>query len=136
MWNIIIKQALTCRNSGAIIQCRHFVRRNTCSSFYSIFEFSASVLLDNFAHRIIIPACAIEQQWQSGVPKKFINVVNFQKWCFLNSKAVYYVALFQKLLTRLQIVHLFFALTVCIRWRLLFPTLCWSINTKSTFSPS
>jgi hypothetical protein len=28
-------------------------------------------------------------------------------------------------------VHLFFALTVSVRWRLLFPTLCWSDNTKS-----
>jgi predicted metal-binding membrane protein len=25
-----------------------------------------------------------------------------------------------------MVVHLFFALTVTIRWRLLFPTLCWS----------
>jgi hypothetical protein len=31
--------------------------------------------------------------------------------------------------------HLFFALTVTIRWRLLFPTLCWSINTKSLVYP-
>jgi hypothetical protein len=30
-----------------------------------------------------------------------------------------------------MVVHLFFALTVSIRWRLLFLTLCWSINTKS-----
>jgi hypothetical protein len=30
-----------------------------------------------------------------------------------------------------MVVHLFFALTVSIRWGLLFPTLCWSINTKS-----
>jgi hypothetical protein len=29
--------------------------------------------------------------------------------------------------------NLFLALTVSIRWRLLFPTLCWSINTKSMF---
>jgi hypothetical protein len=30
-----------------------------------------------------------------------------------------------------MVVHLFFALTVSVRWRLLFPTVCWSINTKS-----
>jgi hypothetical protein len=30
-----------------------------------------------------------------------------------------------------MVVHLFLALSVSIRWRLLFPTLCWSINTKS-----
>jgi hypothetical protein len=30
-----------------------------------------------------------------------------------------------------MVVYLFFALTVPVRWRLLFPTLCWSINTKS-----
>jgi hypothetical protein len=30
-----------------------------------------------------------------------------------------------------MVVHLFLALTVSIRWRLLFPTVCWSINTKS-----
>jgi hypothetical protein len=30
-----------------------------------------------------------------------------------------------------MVVYLFFALTVSIRWRLLFPTLRWSINTKS-----
>jgi hypothetical protein len=30
-----------------------------------------------------------------------------------------------------MVVHLFLALTVSIRRRLLFPTLCWSINTKS-----
>jgi hypothetical protein len=30
-----------------------------------------------------------------------------------------------------MVVHLCFALTMSIRWRLLFPTLCWSINTKS-----
>jgi hypothetical protein len=28
-----------------------------------------------------------------------------------------------------MIVHLFLVLTVSIRWRLFFPTLCWSINT-------
>jgi hypothetical protein len=40
------------------------------------------------------------------------------------------VALFQRLLTRqYMVVQLFLALTVSIRWRLLFPTLCWSINT-------
>jgi hypothetical protein len=39
---------------------------------------------------------------------------------------------FKNLLTRqLMVVHLFFALTVFIKWRFLFPTLCWSINTKS-----
>jgi hypothetical protein len=32
-----------------------------------------------------------------------------------------------------MIVHLFFALTVSIRSRLLFPTLCGSIDTKSMF---
>jgi hypothetical protein len=32
-------------------------------------------------------------------------------------------------------VHLFFTLTVPIRWRLLFPTLCWSINCKSMVTP-
>jgi hypothetical protein len=31
-----------------------------------------------------------------------------------------------------MVVHLFFALTVSIRWRLLFPTLCWSINTTKS----
>jgi hypothetical protein len=42
------------------------------------------------------------------------------------------VALCQKLLTRQKmVVHLFLALAVSIRWRLLFPTLCWSTNTKS-----
>jgi hypothetical protein len=30
-----------------------------------------------------------------------------------------------------MVVHLFFALTMSIRWRLLFPTLCGSVNTKS-----
>jgi hypothetical protein len=30
-----------------------------------------------------------------------------------------------------MVVHLCFALTVSIIWRLLFPTLCWSINTKA-----
>jgi hypothetical protein len=34
-----------------------------------------------------------------------------------------------------MVVHLFFAFTVSIRWRLLFPTLCWSINTKSMYIP-
>jgi hypothetical protein len=34
-----------------------------------------------------------------------------------------------------MVVHLFLALTVSIKWRLLFPTLCWSINygTDSAF---
>jgi hypothetical protein len=31
-----------------------------------------------------------------------------------------------------MVVLIFFALTVSIRWRLLFPTICWSINTKPT----
>jgi hypothetical protein len=34
-----------------------------------------------------------------------------------------------------MIIHLFLALTVSIKWRLLFPTLCWSINTKSMVKP-
>jgi hypothetical protein len=38
---------------------------------------------------------------------------------------------YKNLLTHQEMfVHLFFTLTVSIRWRLLFPTLCWSINTK------
>jgi hypothetical protein len=39
---------------------------------------------------------------------------------------------FKNLLSRQEmVVNLFFALTVSIRWRHLFPTLCWSVNTKS-----
>jgi Pyruvate/2-oxoacid:ferredoxin oxidoreductase delta subunit len=30
-----------------------------------------------------------------------------------------------------MVVHVFFVVTVPFRWGLLFPTLCWSINTKS-----
>jgi hypothetical protein len=30
-----------------------------------------------------------------------------------------------------MVFHLFFAMTVSIRWRVLFPTLCWSFDTKS-----
>jgi hypothetical protein len=33
-----------------------------------------------------------------------------------------------------MVFHLSFGLTLCIRWRLLFPTFCWSINTKSIVS--
>jgi hypothetical protein len=68
-----------------------------------------------------------QQGRQAGVPKKssVINVIHFQKWCSLFSKACHYVALFQ------EFVDIFFAMTVSIRWRLLFPTLFWSINTKS-----
>jgi hypothetical protein len=48
------------------------------------------------------------------------------------SKTCPYVALFQKFVdTPVMVVHLFFALTVSIIWRLLFPTLCWFIYTKS-----
>jgi hypothetical protein len=60
----------------------------------------------------------------------FINVINFQKWCSIFSKACLYVALFQEFvdtpvngrpsLFRIDSVQ-----------RLLFPKLCWSINTKS-----
>jgi hypothetical protein len=35
-----------------------------------------------------------------------------------------------------MVVHLFFALTVSIRWRLLFLMLCWFINTKSMVVPT
>jgi hypothetical protein len=41
-----------------------------------------------------------------------------------------YLFLIRRLTRQLMVVHLFFALTVSIRWRLLYPTLCWSINTK------
>jgi hypothetical protein len=36
---------------------------------------------------------------------------------------------FKNLPSQQMVVHLFFALTVSIRWRLLFPTFCWSIDT-------
>jgi hypothetical protein len=51
--------------------------------------------LDCSDHIISIPAYAIEQQWWQAFQKK--NVINFQKWCSLFSKACHYVAFIQKL---------------------------------------
>jgi hypothetical protein len=61
-----------------------------------------------------------------------MSLMSFNSKMTLISKAGHYVALGQNMLTlQYMVVHLFLALTVSIRWRLLFPTLCWSINTKS-----
>jgi hypothetical protein len=91
--------------------------------------------------RISILAYAVEQQWwtfrmneHSDVQKKWnvIDVINIQKWYSLFSKACHYVALFQKFVdTPVYGRSSLSALTVSIRSRLLFPTLCGSINTKS-----
>jgi hypothetical protein len=73
----------------------------------------------------------------SRVPSTFkwkcnaINVINFQKWCSLFSKSYHYVALFQELFdTPVNGRPSLFRID-SVRWRLLFPTLCWSNNTNS-----
>jgi hypothetical protein len=60
------------------------------------------------------------------------NVINFQKWCSLFCKLRHFVGLFlNNFDTPVNGRPPLFALTVFIRWRLLFLTLSWSINTKS-----
>jgi hypothetical protein len=50
----------------------------------------------------------------------------------LFSEGSHYVTLFQKFVDKpINDRPSLFALTMSIRWRLLFPTLCWAINTKS-----
>jgi hypothetical protein len=92
------------------------------------------------AHRISIPAYAIEQQWwQLGVSKNEMSLMSF---IFKMMLVIYFGVrvnkwlYFKYLLTRQQMVfHLFFALTVSIRSWVLFPTPCGSINTKTMVKP-
>jgi hypothetical protein len=81
-------------------------------------------------HRISIPAYTTEQQWwQSSVPINEMSLI-FKNDARSLARLVTMWLYFNNLMS-CQIGHLFFAFTVSIRWKLLTPTHCWSINTES-----
>jgi hypothetical protein len=77
--------------------------------------------------RISIPAYAIETTMMTGVPKNEMSIISliYKNYARSLARRVTMWLSFKNLLTRQQmVVHLFLALTVSIRWRLLSPTLC------------